>query len=91
MFDDYRILGSAYEHGITEYEIACVLSEKNPTRRSYDMHDDGDGNGQDMFVAHTGTRPWPIEVGVCYRKHENVVFHARKVTPEFARLYEAEP
>lgn len=91
MPEDYRILDSAKKHGITEQEIHYVLSDKNPTRRSYEMHDDGDGNAQDMFVAHTGTRPWPIEVGMSYRPDENVVFHADKVTPEFEKLYEAEP
>ncbi len=64
MVEGYRILGSAYKHGITEQEIHYVLSDNNPTRRSYIMHDDDDGNAQDMFVAHTGTRPWPIEVGI---------------------------
>lgn len=91
MLEDYRILDSAYRHGITEQEIHYVLSDMNPTRRSYIMHDDDDGNAQDMFVAHTGTRPWPIEVGMSYRTNENVVFHADKVTLEFEELYEAEP
>ena len=91
MVEDYRILDSAYKHGITEQEIHYVLSDQNPTRRSYIMHDDDDGNAQDMFVSHTGTRPWPIEVGVSYRPDENVVFHADKVTPAFEELYEAEP
>jgi len=89
--EEYRILSSANRHGISEEEIDYVLSDMNPTRRSYIMHDDDDGNAQDMFVAHTGTRPWPIEVGVSYRPNENVVFHADKVTPEFEELYEAEP
>ncbi len=68
-----------------------ALSDKNPTRRSYEMHDDEDGNAQDMYVAHTGARPWAIEVGVSYHQHENIVFHASKVTPAFRKLYEAEP
>jgi len=89
--DDYRILESALKHGISELEIAYVLDFKNPTRRYYAIHDDGEGNGQDMVVAHTGTRPWAIEVGVCYRAEENVVFHASKVTPKFQTMYEAEP
>ena len=88
--DDYRVLESASKHGITEPEIHSVLSDNNPTRRAYLLHDDEDGNAQDMYVAHTGTRPWAIEVGVSYRPGENVVFHAAKVTPEFAILYEAE-
>lgn len=90
MEDRYRILENALKHGITEQEIHYVLSDNNPTRRSYILHDDEDGNPQDMYVSHTGTRPWAIEVGVSYRPDENVVFHAAKVTPEFAILYEAE-
>ena len=54
------------------------------------MHDDNEGNAQDMFVGHSGTRPWPIEVWISYRPDENVVFHAARVTPEFRELYEAE-
>jgi hypothetical protein len=89
--EDYRILDSAYKHGIKELEIHYVLSDENPTRRSYEMHDDEYGNAQDMYVAHTGTRPWPIEVGVFYCANENIVFHANKVTREFKELYELEP
>jgi hypothetical protein len=88
--EGYRILESALKHGITEEEIHYVLSDKNPTRRAYEMHDDEEGNAQDMFVAHTGTRPWPVEVGISYCQDENVVFHANKVTPEFEKLYKAE-
>ncbi len=89
--DDYRILESALKHGISELEIAYVLDFRNPTRRYYAIHDDEEGNGQDMVIAHTGTRPWAIEVGLCYRANENVVFHASKVTPKFQTMYEAEP
>jgi len=89
--DDYQIIESALKHGITEQEIHSVISHLNRTRRIYEMHDDADGNAQDMFVAHTGTRPWPIEVAVSYRPDQDVVFHADKVTPEFEKLYEAEP
>lgn len=67
------------------------MSDLNPKRRCYEMHDDAEGNAQDMYVGHTGTRPYPLEVGVSYRENENVVFHAAKVTPEFEKLYEAEP
>lgn len=91
MSEGYTVLESAYKHGITEQEIHYVLSDKNPTRRSYAMHDDENGNAQDMFVAYSGTRPWPVEVGLTYRRGENVVFHADKVTPQFEKLYEAEP
>lgn len=89
--DGYRILISAYKHGITEQEIDLVLSIDNPTRRIYEMHDDKDGNPQDMYIACTGTRPWPIEVGVSYREHENIIFHANKLTSRFEKLYEDEP
>jgi len=89
--EGYLILGSAFKHGVTEKEIHYVLSDRNPTRRSYLMHDDADGNAQDMFVAHTGTRPWPIEVAISYRQDENIVFHAARATPEYEKLYEAEP
>lgn len=87
----YRILKSAYKHGITEQEIDDVLSNKNPTRRIYEMHDDAQGNAQDMYVAYTGTKPWPVEVAVSYRLNENVVFHAHRLTTEYKALYEAEP
>ncbi len=91
MVEGYRIIGSAFKHGITEFEIDYVLSDKNPTRRSYEMHDDEDGNAQDMYVAHTGTRPWPIEVAVSYGTSENIVFHASKVSSKFEELYKSEP
>ena len=90
MKDGYRILESAYRHGITEQEIHYVLSEKNPTRRFYEMHDDENGIAQDMYVGHTGTRPWPIEVGLTYSTDENIVFHASKVTAKYEKLYKAE-
>lgn len=88
---DYRILKSAYRHGITEKEIDYALSDKNPSRRFYEIHDDKEGNAQDMAVAYSGMRPYPIEVGLCYKPKENVVFHADKITPKFRKLYEAEP
>ncbi len=91
MLKDYRILRSAYKHGILEQEIDYVLSDKNPTRRFYEMHDDKQGNAQDMVVAYTGTRPWPIEVGLSYSSNENVVFHANKVSLKYRKFYEAEP
>jgi len=91
VLEDFRILESAYKHGITEQEIHYALSDKNPTRRCYELHDDAQGNPQDMYVSYTGTRPWPIEVAVSYRENENIVFHASKATPEYTELYEAEP
>lgn len=91
MLNEYRILDSAYKHGITEREIDNVLSDKNRTQRCYEMHDDENGNPQDMFVAHTGTRPWPIEVGVAYLPDEDLVFHASKVSTVYRFLYKSEP
>ena len=90
MHKDYRILKSAFKHGITEQEIDYALSDKNPTRRFYEMHDDKDGNAQDMVIAHTGTRPWAVEIGLCYLTNENVVFHASKISSEFKKQYEVE-
>ena len=87
---DYLILESAYKHGINEQEIDYVLSDRNPTRRFYEMHDDKEGNAQDMVVAYTGTRPSPIEVGLCYSPDKNIVFHADKVSNKFSQLYKAE-
>jgi hypothetical protein len=91
MADLVRILDSAYKHGIRKEEILLLLDERNETLRSYPLHEDQDGNPQEMLVGHTGTRSWPIEIGVCYRATEPVVFHAAKLTPEFRKLYEAEP
>ncbi len=90
MFKEYRILDSAYKHGITEEEIDYVLSDENPTRRWYEMHDDENGNPQEMFVAHTGTRPWPIEVGIAYLFNEDLVFHASKISTIYRFLYKSE-
>jgi len=89
-FNDYRILDSALKHGIEEREIDYVLDSKNPTQQYYELHDDENGNAQDMVVAHTGTRPWPIEVGISYRDTETVIFHANKVSEEFSKRYEQE-
>ncbi len=91
MIKEYRILASAYKHGITEEEIDFVLSDENPTQRYYEMHDDEYGNPQEMFVAHTGTRPWPIEVGVAYLPEEDLVFHASKISTTYRFLYKLEP
>ena len=87
---EYRILDSAFKHGITESEIDSVLSDMNPTRRIYDMHDDKNGVPQDMYVAHTGTRPWAIEVSVAYRETETVIFHANRISNEYRKFYEGE-
>jgi hypothetical protein len=87
---DYRILKSAFRHGITETEIDYVLSDKNPSRRFYEMHDDRAGNAQDMVVGYSGTRPYLIEVSLCYSPNENIVFHAAKITRKYRKLYEAE-
>jgi len=86
----YKVRVSAYKHGISQAEIAYVLSAANPTRRTYELHDDKEGNAQDMFVAHTGTRPWAIEVGVSYRENVDVIFHASRVSKKFEKLYEGE-
>ena len=91
MSEGYKILDSALKHGITELEIDEVLREQNLTRRSYELPDDGQGNARDMCVAYVGTRPWPIEIGICYGPTEDVVFHASRITPRFRELYEAEP
>lgn len=90
MFKEYRILPSAYKHGITEAEIDNVLSDVNFTQRIYEMHDDERGNPQDMYVAHTGTRPWPIEVAVARRQNETVVFHASKISTIYRFYYKSE-
>jgi hypothetical protein len=88
--EDYEILESALKHGISVAEISYVLDWSNPTQRYYDLHDDEFGNSQDMVVAHTGTRPWPIEVGLSYRKEVTVVFHANRASGEYLERYENE-
>jgi hypothetical protein len=85
-----RILKSAFKHGISEYEILSALSDTNVTKSSFVMDDDGDGNPQDMFVAFPDNQPYAIEVGICYKIDEDVVFHADKLTKFFAKLYERE-
>lgn len=86
----YRILPSALKHGVSESEIDFVLSSNNPTLRCYELHDDRDGNAQDMFVGFTDSRPWPIEIALSYRDDEIVVFHASKISASNRKLYESE-
>ncbi len=87
---EFRILDSALKHGISREEIMIVLSDENPTQRCYVMHCDEMGNPQDMYVAHTATRPWPIEVAVVYLPYEDLVFHASKVSTVYRFLYKSE-
>jgi hypothetical protein len=86
----YRILPSALEHGVTERDIQYVLLPGNPMTRFYILHDDAEGNGQEMAVGYT-ERERLIEIAICYRPNETVIFHADSVTLTYKEYYEAEP
>jgi hypothetical protein len=86
----YKILSSALEHGVTKRDIQYVLYPGNPTTRYYLMHDDEDGNGQEMAVGFTESERC-IEIGIGYQQHTTIIFHADSITPAYKKLYKAEP
>lgn len=49
LIEGFRIIDSAYRHGIRESEIWYVLDAFNATRRVYDLHEDEDGSSQDKY------------------------------------------
>lgn len=74
-----KFQASAFEHGITEDQIEEVLANRWGTTKWFQIHDDGEGNSQDM-AAGFDAEGCPIEIGITYRADDEVIFHADSVT-----------
>jgi hypothetical protein len=55
----------------------------------HDIHDDDDGNSQDMALGFDAEGN-PIEVGITYMQFDEVVFHANAMTPAMRTKYDEE-
>lgn len=77
---------SAFDHKITKDQIEEVLANKWELTKWFPIHDDANGNSQDMVVGfdNEGTS---IEIGLSYIDDDEVVFHADKVTTAWQTEY----
>ncbi len=81
-----RFRQSAFEHGITEGQITEVISNRWGMTKWFKIHDDAEGNSQDMAVGFDA-EGMMIEVGMAYIDDDEVVFHADNMTPAWASSY----
>jgi hypothetical protein len=81
-----RFRQSAFEHDITEDQIEEVLLDRWGMTKWFKIHDDDDGNSQDMAVGFDREGS-PLEVGLTYINDDEVVFHADDVTPAWQIQY----
>ncbi len=84
-----RFRDSAFEHGITKEQIEDLLADKWGMTKWFPIHDDAQGNSQDMAVGFDAEGD-PIEVGITYIDDDEVVFHADTMTPTWQTRYNEE-
>ena len=81
-----RFRESAFDHGITEDQIREVIANKWGMTKWFPIHDDSDGNSQDMAVGFDAEGA-DIEIGISYIEDDDMVFHADNVTPNWQVEY----
>jgi hypothetical protein len=81
-----KFRNNAFEHGITKTQIQDVLANRWGMTKWFPMHDDEDGNSQDMVVGFDAEGAG-IEIGLTYQDNYDVVFHADKVTASWQMKY----
>ena len=84
-----RFRDSAFDHGITKEQIEDVLVNKYSLTKWFEIHDDDEGNAQDMVVGFDSEGIYLIEIGITYLEEDEVVFHAMKATKPFRNKYSA--
>lgn len=85
-----RFRDSAFDHGITKEQIQNVLLvDRWDMTKWFKIHDDADGNSQDMVVGFDSEGTL-IEIGLTYIDDDEVVFHAMDATPNWRNRYDQE-
>lgn len=77
---------SAFDHDITQDQIEEVLANKWGMTKWFPIHDDEDGNSQDMAVGFDAEGNG-LEVGLSYIEDDEVVFHADNMTLSWQTEY----
>lgn len=78
---------SAFDHGLTELQMEQVLLDKWGGTKWFKIHDDDDGNSQDMAVGFDGDGGGPFEIGVTYIDDDEVVFHGNDANAFWQQRY----
>ena len=79
---------SLIRHGAARKDVDEVLSDKNISRRDFELLQSIDGNLRLMFVGFNSAGRL-LEIGVQFidENYEHI-FHAQAVSPKFHKLYE---
>jgi hypothetical protein len=77
---------SAFTHGIATTQIEEVLANRWGMTRWFQIHDDKNGNSQDIVVGFDA-EGIALEIGVTYTGSDDVIFHANKLTPSWEVRY----
>lgn len=80
---------TAFEHGIQKGRIEEVLANKWGQTKWFEIHEDVQGNSQDMAVGFDAEGN-ALEIGISYIGDHEWVFHAMAVTPAWRKRYSEE-
>jgi hypothetical protein len=81
-----RFRSSAFDHGITRNQIEEVLASIWGMTKWFAIHDDEDGNSQDMAVGFDADGNG-LEIGISYIDDDEVIFHADTMAPAWQSEY----
>lgn len=77
---------SAFKNKITQVQIEEVLASCWGMSKWFQIHEDEQGNSQDMVVGFD-SEGTAIEIGITYVNDDEVVFHANVITSAWAIRY----
>ncbi len=86
MVNVLRFRASAFQHGITKDQMEEVLASQWGMTRWFKIHDDHDGNSQDMVIGFDAEGVL-IEVGLTYIDDDEFIFHADSATSSWKDKY----
>ena len=84
-----RFRSSASDHGVTQECVQDVLANQWGLTKWFEIHEDADGNSQDMVVGFDNEGRL-LEIGMTYIYDDEVVFHADAATPDWQNRYNEE-
>lgn len=77
---------SAFQHGVTKDQMEEVLVNQWGMTRWFKIHDDHNGNSQDMAIGFDAEGVL-IEVGITYVDNDEFIFHADEATTTWERRF----
>ena len=78
---------SSFDHALTQLQMEQVLADKWGGTKWFRIHDDDDGNSQDMAVGFDAEGGGPFEIGISYIGDDEVVFHGNYANAFWQQMY----